>query len=153
MGVNGSGKSTIIHALACCFKPLLSHTRRNWKFSEFFTPTTCSQWQGSEFIIVHDFRIGSKEYIDVPTIYKKASERWSPKYDQRPARHVVYIGIDIGVPRIEEEKQQSHIEFAATTPLADDLSLLIKSKADQVPRILSILYSHHVSVLASFCLV
>ena len=35
MGVNGVGKSTILHALACCYKPT-SITRKDYKFSEFF---------------------------------------------------------------------------------------------------------------------
>ncbi|VBB05618.1 atpase aaa-type core [Lucifera butyrica] len=131
MGVNGSGKSTIIHALACCYKPLNSD-QKNWKFSEFFIPTTYSQWQGSEFSIKYDYRIGSKEYNDVFTIYKKTSDRWSPKYDRRPSRNIIYIGIDTCVPKIEREKKQSRIEFASTLALKDDISILVKENAGKV---------------------
>ena len=46
MGVNGSGKSTILHALACSYSPY--EKGENYKFSYFFTPipmtgTICSR--------------------------------------------------------------------------------------------------------------
>ncbi|MGL5271753.1 MAG: ATP-dependent nuclease, partial [Selenomonadaceae bacterium] len=131
MGPNGSGKSTIIHALACCYKPLKVSDQKNWKFSEFFIPTTYSQWQGSEFSIQHSYRLGEK-IIEGPHAYKKASDRWSPKYDRRPSRYVIYIGIDSCVPKIEKEKKQSRIEFASTSILSDEISVLVMEKAGYV---------------------
>ena len=50
MGVNGIGKSTILHALACCYKPT-SVQRKDYKFSEFFPPNTYALWNDSEFKI------------------------------------------------------------------------------------------------------
>ncbi|WP_449075392.1 AAA family ATPase, partial [Ruminococcus sp.] len=44
MGVNGAGKSTILHALACCYKPLDGETREDYKFSYFFTPNPYALW-------------------------------------------------------------------------------------------------------------
>lgn len=35
MGMNGSGKSTIIHALACCYKPRTATSKENNRFSDF----------------------------------------------------------------------------------------------------------------------
>ena len=37
MGVNGIGKSTILHALACCYKPT-DVARKDYKFPDFFPP-------------------------------------------------------------------------------------------------------------------
>lgn len=36
LGINGCGKSTILHALACCYQPLT--TGQDHKFSDFFLP-------------------------------------------------------------------------------------------------------------------
>ena len=49
MGVNGAGKSTILHALACCYKPLDGETREDYKFSYFFTPNPYALWNDSKF--------------------------------------------------------------------------------------------------------
>ena len=50
MGVNGSGKSTIIHALACVYAPYKG--AENYKFSYFFTPNPHASWKGSSFTII-----------------------------------------------------------------------------------------------------
>ena len=50
MGLNGVGKSTILHALACIYKP---HTidgelpANDYKFSYFFTPNPDATWKDS----------------------------------------------------------------------------------------------------------
>jgi AAA15 family ATPase/GTPase len=131
IGINGSGKSTILHALACCYKPIDESLTTNYKFSQFFTPTTDSLWQGSRFTIYHDYRIGSKFHENVQNVYSKNSDRWSPKYDRRIPRYLIYIGISTGVPKIEEEKRHSFIRYSTTT-LDDDTSRLIKDKAGYV---------------------
>ena len=52
VGVNGSGKSTIIHALACAFKPKGNETSKDFnRLSHFFTPNKDSTWDGSKFLV------------------------------------------------------------------------------------------------------
>lgn len=132
MGPNGVGKSTILHALACCYKPLDIEKRDNYKFSQFFTPTTDSPWKGSSFFIIHDYSEGSTPFSDVKMAFSKATDRWSPKYDRRIPRSVTYIGIDTCVPRIEKEKRETFIGFSASDDLTDDLSVKVKQKASIV---------------------
>lgn len=126
MGTNGSGKSTILHALACCYKPM-DDISPNYKFSQFFTPTVDSIWQGSEFILKHSYR-NNREHEEVKTSYSKKTDRWSPRYERRIGRNVIYVGINSAVPIIEEEKAQSFINYQ-TEILDDDVSQRIKDKA------------------------
>lgn len=129
MGVNGSGKSTILHALTCCFKPIPGYARTDWKFSSFFTPTSEYLWQGSSFILHHSYRIGAVSHNNVSTHYCKTTDRWAPKYERRPTRHTVYIGIDTCTPRIEQEKAISLIHFTTTSPLNNDTARSVKQMA------------------------
>lgn len=39
MGVNGSGKTTVIHALACAYQPPEKGNGENYKFSDFLSQT------------------------------------------------------------------------------------------------------------------
>ena len=132
MGPNGVGKSTVLHALACCYKPMDGESRDDYKFSQFFTPTTEALWQGSNFSITHSYRIGTAEHNNIVSVFSKASDRWSPKYQRRIERSVSYIGITTCVPRIEKEKKSSFIRFSDTTELMDALSVTIRQKASLV---------------------
>ena len=110
MGVNGSGKSTILHALACSFKkPAGTEFGEDRRFPYFFTPTTNSQWLGSNFTIKYSFRENEKKHNNLEKNFKK-TDRWT-RYEKRPIREVCYIGIDSCVPTIEKEKYTSHITF------------------------------------------
>lgn len=129
MGTNGSGKSTILHALACCYKPE-NEELMNYKFSQFFTPTVDSLWDGSEFGLEHSYRNG-KKFEEITTTYSKRKDRWAPRYDSRIARTVFYIGINTAVPVIEEEKSQSIINYK-TAPLTDEISKKIKEKTGYI---------------------
>lgn len=127
MGVNGCGKSTILHALACCYKPLSEDSGHNWKFSEFFTPNTDSRWQGSSFDMIHDYRIGNNFSSDAKMTFTKQQDRWAPKYDRRISRHVSFIGIETCVPVIEREKRQTFIRYN-TVPVNNLNAAVIKEK-------------------------
>lgn len=111
MGVNGCGKSTILHALACAFAPEPGSTRHNYRFPNFFLPTSDSKWQGSEFSLVHSFRDGQDEQTGQIAVYRKQEDRWAPRYDRRPQRHVEFIGVRSCVPRIEEEKATTFLDL------------------------------------------
>ncbi|MBK7215241.1 MAG: AAA family ATPase [Bacteroidales bacterium] len=110
MGVNGSGKTSILHAIACCYKPYSGQNSRNYIFSEFFTPNTDSQWAGSEFKLHYEHQLANPRYPNQRT-YKKDSDRWSPRYATRLQRWVSYIGIRESVPAIEDLKTKSYINL------------------------------------------
>lgn len=111
LGPNGCGKSTILHALACCYKPVEGMDQQNWQFRDFFTPTTDATWAGSSLKMVHSHRDGANQFPELGTEYRKKADRWSPRYANRPERYVRFIGIKSCVPRIEEETYTSAINY------------------------------------------
>ncbi len=121
LGPNGCGKSTILHALACCYKPVEGLDQKNWKFSDFFTPTTDATWAGSSLEIVHSYRDGATQFPELPIEYRKNADRWSPRYVSRPERYVRFIGIKSCVPRIEEETKKSVISYQTEAHADADL--------------------------------
>lgn len=121
LGPNGCGKSTILHALACCYKPLDDTGQQNWRFRDFFTPTTDATWAGSSLDMVHSYRDGKTEISNVKTEYRKNADRWSPRYDRRPERYVHFIGIKSCVPRIEQETYSSAIKYQTEVHADADL--------------------------------
>ena len=125
MGVNGSGKSTILHALACVYSPYKNGD--NYKFSFFFTPNPDSTWKDSKLSITYFDENAQKE---VTREYKKDIDRWSPRYENRPKRDVHFIGIESCIPEIEIEKQTSFIDYS-TNAASDELShKIIKTAAN-----------------------
>ncbi|MGG7165584.1 ATP-dependent nuclease [Clostridium ihumii] len=130
VGENGSGKSSILHALACCYKPV-DDKGENYKFSQFFIPNTDALWAGSKLSINHTYRSTKKLMENATMIFKKDNTRWTPKYERRVERHVVYIGISSCVPKIEEEKRTSRIEYRITE-LDDEESKKIRKKAGYI---------------------
>lgn len=107
-GTNGSGKSTVLHALACLYQPVADSTRKNFKFPNFFIPTTLDLWNGSRFTIEYELINGAAMVPDTKE-YRKNRDRWSPRYQTRPRREVFYIGIDSCVPDMEIESRTSRI--------------------------------------------
>lgn len=109
MGVNGSGKSTILHALACTYTPY--EKGENYKFSYFFTPNPDASWKGSCFTVInHDFN----EKRDISKKYEKQGDRWA-RYTSRPQRDVYFMGISSCIPEIELEKKTSFINYVSKT--------------------------------------
>lgn len=149
MGVNGSGKSTILHALACCYKPLEDIERENYKFSMFFTPTPDSLWQGSKFTITHDYRQGQLYYSDKQEVFMKATDRWSPKYLRRVSRHVMYLGIKTCAPAIELESQDSFINYG-TISRTDNVANQIREKAGIIMNRDYSTFNHHTTNRAQY---
>lgn len=129
MGANGSGKSTILHALACINKPVPG--RNDYRFPMFFTPTTHSIWDGSNFRIFQDYRDEARVETDKITNFSKKRDRWAPPYDSRVERHISYIGIKTCVPKIEMEPYKSKIGFS-TTHFTDTISNQVKTLAGYV---------------------
>lgn len=107
LGVNGCGKSTILHALACCFQP--QNSGQNHRFCDFFLPNNYNEWNGSSFSIDYSFR-DADVVKNTSKNFKKLSDRWT-RYVNRPIRDVFYIGIDSCVPDIEKERSKSKINI------------------------------------------
>lgn len=113
MGVNGSGKTTVIHALACAYQPPENGNGENHKFSDFFIPNTDAMWSGSEFYIVNEKTDRNQTTVLPSRKYEKAIDRWSPRYANRPKRNVYYIGIDSCLPEVEKSNTQTRIIYSS----------------------------------------
>ena len=95
-GVNGCGKSTILHALACLYKAESNIGETNY-FTRFFKRENGVSWAGSKLLA--EFK---RNDVVTSKTYAKAGDRWTPRIDQRPKRDVVYLGISSCVPDIEQ---------------------------------------------------
>jgi AAA15 family ATPase/GTPase len=135
LGINGCGKSTILHALACCYQPA-TDKGENHKFSEYFLPSNYNTWDGSSFSIKYSFRERGIEKNDNDRKYKKTADRWT-RYVNRPKRDVFYIGIGSCVPDIEKEKGKSKINIVREAENA-----VLQTIMDKVSHILSGLYQN-----------
>lgn len=128
LGPNGYGKSTILHALASCFKPA-NEVQEDYKFSNFFPPHPDNLWQGSQLKIVHTYRQDKQLSENVETIYGKTIRRWKPIYARRPTRSVLYFGVDNYVPLIEAEKRNNAKINYSTNQVSEDIINTILEKA------------------------
>lgn len=124
MGVNGSGKSTILHALACVYSPY--EKGDDYKFSFFFTPNPDSDWKNSRFELTY---YDENEQREITRIYKKDSDRWAPRYINRPMRDAYFIGIETCIPEIEREKQTSFIDYSTDSLDDSAASKILRSAA------------------------
>ncbi|WP_371297730.1 AAA family ATPase [Ruminococcus sp.] len=107
MGVNGAGKSTILHALACAYSPY--EKGEDYKFRDFFTPNPDATWKDSCFNVVN---YDGNEDKNFSKKFEKKKDRWA-RYTDRPKRDVYYIGISSCIPEIEQEKQTSFINYVS----------------------------------------
>lgn len=123
LGPNGCGKSTILHLLACGYKPVKGqdgNSSRDYRFPEFFLPvsfrgTNRFSWQGTSIDYVYrDTNGGRSLHV------RKGSNRWM-RYDKREPRWVSYIGLATCVPDIEKEKLKSIIDYTSVANLDPDL--------------------------------
>ena len=115
-GVNGCGKSTILYALLCFYRPKEGSNRIDFKFSQFFKHIDSVKWLGSKISVELTFREKEKK-IQKEYVYRKNSDRWTPKYSRRPDRDVYFLGISRCVPDIELEKNNKII----TQPTVEEI--------------------------------
>lgn len=128
MGTNCSGKTTVLHALACAYQPISSGG--GYKFPNFFKPNSDSLWQGSKFAVSWSQRIGAK--IDSKnTVYEKVTDRWTPRYEKRPVREVRLLMIRDSVPEVEVYGQNTMVHYAKTVR-TKSVDVLVREAAGQV---------------------
>ena len=96
-GPNGCGKSTILHALSCIYRPLDGEGEGNY-FTRFFKGERNVTWRDSYLCATFDI-----EGTLVNRIYKKGGDHWSPRFVSRPERVVKFVGMRSCVPDVETE--------------------------------------------------
>ena len=116
IGENGIGKSTVLHALACLYKPDEYRQVRKgddgkW-WTDFFVPHTGNIWGGSELAV--EFQNATK------VVKYEKLERWKPRKNDRKERYTKYIGLLDCTPHIERETEKSRFSFSLENlPLSD----------------------------------
>lgn len=126
MGENGIGKSTVLHALACVYRPhehlqVKKYDEGSW-WTDWFVPHTGNYWSGSSV------RVFFSESED-GTVYCKDEDRWQPRKSRRRERYNRFIGLLSCMPHIEAESQITRFEFAISDL---DLSLAKQQEMIQV---------------------
>jgi energy-coupling factor transporter ATP-binding protein EcfA2 len=130
MGINGSGKSTILHALACCFKPIGVTSKPYNRFSDFFTPHTHSTWTDSKFTLTHEFSIfdngqGATKIEKTTTDYAK-NKRWTPIYERRPERESTYVGLQDLATLSDNRGAGRYAKYTSKKHPHENLQIIIK---------------------------
>lgn len=136
IGMNGSGKSTIIHALACSFKPKGKQTSKDYnRLSDFFTPNKHTDWDDASFTL--DFTFDERNPNKEPQVtnkshkerfYKKQGakqSRWLPIYGRRHERESAYIGLQ-DLSTLNENKNATRYKEFDTVELAHEAADKIK---------------------------
>lgn len=136
IGMNGSGKSTIIHALACSFKPKGKQTSKDYnRLSDFFTPNKHTDWDDASFTL--DFTFDERNPNKEPQVtnkshkesfYKKQGakqSRWLPIYGRRHERESAYIGLQ-DLSTLNENKNANRYKEFDTVELAHEAADKIK---------------------------
>jgi predicted ATP-binding protein involved in virulence len=125
MGANRSGKTTLLHSLACAHRPSEPNAV-DYRFPFFFKPNTDSRWIGSDFTITYNHRVG-QNVSELQQQYTKAQDRWTPRYAKRPIRPTRYMNIRDSVPEMEVLNRTSMIHYQkqnANDPIAISVNLL-----------------------------
>ena len=130
MGSNCSGKTTLLHAIACAHKPLEVNDL-DYKFPLFFRPNTDALWKESNFTIRYSQRVGATAYPILSQKYTKLSDRWTPRYYRRPARYTRFVSIGESVPDIETVNLTSMIHYTKAEN-DDEIGKRIREAGGQV---------------------
>lgn len=140
-GANCMGKSTILHALACMYKPEIGLLDVNYKFSYFFKRDKFQNWKGSKLHMTYGFceKRNSSEEKKIFKVHK-AKNRWNNDYGRRPPRDVYYIGVDSCIPQIEKEKrgtaiinlEPAEIDIQKNAEIKADLSAVFNRSYDAI---------------------
>lgn len=130
MGSNCSGKTTVLHALACSYNPP-NPNAPDYFFPQFFRPNTDALWQGSDFTIRYSQRIGAQQFPNLKLQFTKANDRWSPRYVKRPERYTRFVSIGESVPDMEVLNLNQMVHYQKVEH-NDAISILVRDVAGQV---------------------
>ena len=116
MGPNGCGKTTVLQALACTFRP---DRDGGFRFPNFFLPNTDASWDGSKFEVSHNYtdRVTSEKAppieneVSLTTTCAKAKDRWTPRQPKKPVRVTTYVQVADCIPEIEQLKTGSIVKY------------------------------------------
>ena len=137
MGENGIGKSTVLHALACVYRPHEHLQVKKWDvgswWTDWFVPHTGNFWDGSVV------RVQFSDSLNA-TVYSK-EDRWQPRRMYRRERYNRFIGLQSCMPHIEAESQKTRFEYAIT-----DLDLSAAKQATLVHAASGILNRQYIAV-------
>lgn len=123
MGVNGIGKSTILHSLACLYQP--QRNGQSYNFVQFFPSNPDALWQGSEFTVSFDISNLTNPKLNT-RVYSKKTDRWTPRLDNRPKRDIFYIGINTCNPEIEKKNIYSYVGYTTKTRTGKQFDAIVK---------------------------
>ena len=113
MGVNGSGKTTVIHALACLYQP--DGNGENHRFPEFFVPNTDIECKKRQYHL-HKTSKGKILNNNITTTNKSKK--------------------DINIKEIKEEKTINNKE--ATNKIKEQKTILTNKKVNKGTNVISI---------------
>lgn len=99
-GVNGSGKSTILHALACFYQSEEGNGEDH-HYTEFFKTSAVQSWIGTTFSVSYTQQVNGNPLETKTRRIHKRSSHWMRTYEARPFRPVYYIGISSCLPDVE----------------------------------------------------
>jgi AAA15 family ATPase/GTPase len=107
MGANGSGKTTILQALACVYRKAsqINIPHETLPYEEFFKPYQGQDWNGSSYSVNFYYR-------DNPINYSKNSNKWAPRAQNRTQRYTSYVSILDCAPHQEKENKKEILPFA-----------------------------------------
>ncbi len=107
VGVNGSGKSTVVRALACAFQPKkdIDIPQEEYRPQRFFMPYEGCDWNASSFEVgIRSDQLEVREF-------QKADGVWTPLPQNRFQRYVKLIGIGDAVPHIERDTESEELVY------------------------------------------
>lgn len=103
MGANGTGKTTLLQALACVYRrnTQIALDQTNAQFSDYFKPHPGNSWDGSKYKVSFYDAVAGEPLDDVE--YSKSEGRWTPSTEHKKQRYVKFISISDCLPDQERE--------------------------------------------------
>lgn len=133
MGVNGCGKTTVLHALAGIYRPKGASAKQEiYRLREFFITNKDANWTGSEFSVQEKIADNAWKWLrekgNVPgkvalPVLKctKTKDRWSPGESKLPGRAVYYFGLIEATPTAESFLGKCSVRYT-TEEREDEIS-------------------------------
>ncbi|HEB0853244.1 AAA family ATPase [Citrobacter werkmanii] len=103
MGANGTGKTTLLQALACAYRrnTQIALEQTNAQFSDYFKPHPGNSWDGSKYTV--SFYGAAVGELSDDVEYSKNEGRWTPSTEHKKQRYVKFISISDCLPDQERE--------------------------------------------------